>query len=471
MEELLNTLKGDFSQTLLYNIVTRFINENDTNHSPTISFGSVTTKAYFISCISHELVDLPINEYELAIELFISDHVNGIVDLLSLIYDSNIPCTELSVFYVVKLIYMITSQSSAAKDYCQAQNKPLILSALICRFNLCIDTNAVNSSLINHNDFYLHPKKQLFVEICKLLYALDPWITDTNNNYLEYSFGMLPPIIQSQLQFSINKYCSNGSITIENNQNVKSIEEKNLMELINLILIHIIYFVVCFPSNTEQTVNNLSNTLHLQDTNEMLLLCQEHVIQLCILLSNAAVLQKILSLYESLVSDCSVVLNDTTKTHLEDRDGLHNRQSFENFSMLKFSQCLSEQLKNLLLKTMHIQKIAERGSVILPLLIVLTKIIKFIPQVKNEVKKDIFPSFTAAEDMRMEYNNKSMDPTDAPIDTYRGQLISLMTSFDNHIKRYSSELLYLLCDENADEFVHRTGFGNAIALMQIKGLI
>jgi hypothetical protein len=88
-----------------------------------------------------------------------------------------------------------------------------------------------------------------------------------------------------------------------------------------------------------------------------------------------------------------------------------------------------------------------------------------------------------------------MDPTDAPEGTLRARLIGLMTSLDSSLKRCAAELLFLLCDEDrkcysvpailltmlcsrrlimchslADEFTGRTGFGNAVALLQIKGL-
>jgi len=39
------------------------------------------------------------------------------------------------------------------------------------------------------------------------------------------------------------------------------------------------------------------------------------------------------------------------------------------------------------------------------------------------------------------------------------------------LKRYAAEMLYELCDRNTNEFVARTGFGNAVALLQIRGLI
>ena len=59
----------------------------------------------------------------------------------------------------------------------------------------------------------------------------------------------------------------------------------------------------------------------------------------------------------------------------------------------------------------------------------------------------------------------------APPDSLRGQLIELMTCLDPSIKRYASELLYVLCNEDKSEFVNRTGFGNAIHILQLKGIL
>ena len=52
-----------------------------------------------------------------------------------------------------------------------------------------------------------------------------------------------------------------------------------------------------------------------------------------------------------------------------------------------------------------------------------------------------------------------------------GQVIGLMTSLNTVVKRYAAELLFELCDHSTNEFVARTGFGNAVALMQIRGLM
>ena len=60
----------------------------------------------------------------------------------------------------------------------------------------------------------------------------------------------------------------------------------------------------------------------------------------------------------------------------------------------------------------------------------------------------------------------NMQALDAPRGTLRYKLIRLMTWTESHIKRYSCELLWALCEEDPKEFVLRTGMGNAIAFLR-----
>jgi hypothetical protein len=66
---------------------------------------------------------------------------------------------------------------------------------------------------------------------------------------------------------------------------------------------------------------------------------------------------------------------------------------------------------------------------------------------------------------------KNMHPLDAPRGTLRWKLIRLMTWPESHIKRYDSELLWILCNGDPKEFVWRTGLGNAMAFLGAKGLV
>jgi hypothetical protein len=52
----------------------------------------------------------------------------------------------------------------------------------------------------------------------------------------------------------------------------------------------------------------------------------------------------------------------------------------------------------------------------------------------------------------------------------RGKLLKLMTSIDTLVKRYASELMFELCDQNTQLFVEWAGMGNCISFLQSKGL-
>ena len=112
-----------------------------------------------------------------------------------------------------------------------------------------------------------------------------------------------------------------------------------------------------------------------------------------------------------------------------------------------------------------------------PILVLLIKTATCCSSGRDEIKSIIFPNpwISSGEDdceeeVPNDYLQQKMDPTDIPIGTLRERLIGMMTSLDSVLKRYCAELLYELCDKSTGEFVSRTGFGNAIALMQIKGL-
>lgn len=109
------------------------------------------------------------------------------------------------------------------------------------------------------------------------------------------------------------------------------------------------------------------------------------------------------------------------------------------------------------------------------------------------LKRLIFPNpFTPLPQLLpLNKDKEKMHPHDCPENSLRHALIQLMTSLDTNLKRCVSECLFLLCHQNSktlptfsltlslslitwtgleDEFVYRTGFGNAIALLQLKGL-
>ena len=123
---------------------------------------------------------------------------------------------------------------------------------------------------------------------------------------------------------------------------------------------------------------------------------------------------------------------------------------------------------------------ASPVALLSPILVILTRIATSSLSGRAELKGLIFPNpwrseseddLEEAEEVKSDYLQQKMDPTDIPPGTLRAYLINSMTSLDDVLKRYCAELLYELCEKETGEFVSRTGFGNAIALMQIKGLI
>jgi len=57
---------------------------------------------------------------------------------------------------------------------------------------------------------------------------------------------------------------------------------------------------------------------------------------------------------------------------------------------------------------------------------------------------------------------------DTPDDVFGHVLIKFMLCLDGNLKRFVSEFLYTLCEENGGEFVKRCGYGHAVHLLAIK---
>ena len=123
----------------------------------------------------------------------------------------------------------------------------------------------------------------------------------------------------------------------------------------------------------------------------------------------------------------------------------------------------------------------SRAVSILSILIVLNKLCLSKEEIKQVVKDEIFPANRDDEIMAQceetngrindEKNAKNMNPLDAPPGTARYKLIRLMTWTESNVKRCASELLWTLCNKDSKEFVLRTGFGNAVHMLGIKGIV
>ena len=126
---------------------------------------------------------------------------------------------------------------------------------------------------------------------------------------------------------------------------------------------------------------------------------------------------------------------------------------------------------------------AEDATAVVPILLVVRKLCQSNASVLQMVKNEVFPlelegSFqekVTAEMAKMQSEGqskaKNLAPLDAPRGTVRWKLIRLMTWIDSSVKRSACELLWTLCDDDATEFVLRTGFGNAVYFLGNKGLV
>lgn len=125
----------------------------------------------------------------------------------------------------------------------------------------------------------------------------------------------------------------------------------------------------------------------------------------------------------------------------------------------------------------------EDAAAVVPILLVLLKLAKSNASALNIVKGEVFPpdSEEAFEEKAMaeiakgksegKANAKNMAPLDAPKGTLRWKLVRLMTWTDSNVKRSACELLWVLCDGDSTQFVLRTGFGNAIHFLGIRGCV
>ena len=262
-------------------------------------------------------------------------------------------------------------------------------------------------------------------------------------------------------------------------------------------------------SSSSSTTNNIaSNTIY--DENENQLLDQRwdvaiEIIRVLFALQNRhkSAYNKINERYPHIMTQLGVIIADIL--HLpnnDDRDG-HNRlyeckntaliilldapKEFSHFLLI--NHCIGPLLTMLWIQLNHVV-IEQEGMIqsqsnavsILPILILLNKLCQENDEIKKVIKEEIFPSEhdndiqstddteKRAADVTLK-NSKNMNPIDAPKGTTRWKLIKLMTWTESNVKRCSSELLWTLCDGDSKEFVLRTGFGNAVHMLGLKGLV
>lgn len=125
------------------------------------------------------------------------------------------------------------------------------------------------------------------------------------------------------------------------------------------------------------------------------------------------------------------------------------------------------------------------AATLVPIFAVLDRLSADDNAVQRLVKLEVFPpseeeayQIRAAEERakggggRTGLNAKNMQPAlEAVPGTLRCKMTRLMTWPESNVKRCASELLWRLCNCDATEFVLRVGFGNAVHMLGIKGLV
>jgi Guanine nucleotide exchange factor synembryn len=122
-------------------------------------------------------------------------------------------------------------------------------------------------------------------------------------------------------------------------------------------------------------------------------------------------------------------------------------------------------------KVMHDRCVDDRAAAALdPILAVLYKLCVEHPAVRiATIRPLVFPDWDTQR--AASTTPKNMSPADAPEGTLRWKLIQLLTWPQGFVKRLAGELLFVLCDSQQHEFIHRVGMGNAVAFLSVKGLI
>lgn len=111
-----------------------------------------------------------------------------------------------------------------------------------------------------------------------------------------------------------------------------------------------------------------------------------------------------------------------------------------------------------------IEKKTPSFYLVMPILSLCGMLSRSSKQAKKIIKDFIFPNDPVDPPVE-----KNLEPGDALEGTLRYMMIKLMTDFDSNVKRFANELLWELCSKDTDEFVKRTGLGNAIGFLQAQG--
>jgi hypothetical protein len=115
---------------------------------------------------------------------------------------------------------------------------------------------------------------------------------------------------------------------------------------------------------------------------------------------------------------------------------------------------------------------------LVPILVVVHKVAMGSETARRSVKDRIFPPENETyfldkirQQKAASSGQRNMGPLDAPRGTLRWKMCRLMTWTEAHVKRCTNELMWTICSSDATEFVYRTGLGNAMPMLNLKGYV
>lgn len=114
---------------------------------------------------------------------------------------------------------------------------------------------------------------------------------------------------------------------------------------------------------------------------------------------------------------------------------------------------------------------SEATSALTPVLMLFNNLCQSHNEFRQATRSRIFPNPIDLSAAAANPNETRMTPADAPPGTLRNKCIRLLSWTESHTKRWMAELLWIVCDGNAEEYVQRVGLGNAMPLLNARGLM
>jgi Guanine nucleotide exchange factor synembryn len=111
---------------------------------------------------------------------------------------------------------------------------------------------------------------------------------------------------------------------------------------------------------------------------------------------------------------------------------------------------------------------ANPSDALVPVLLVLSSIARAIPRARAILKSVVFPPEVLSGSVAQDGVHAPKVVRDS--ESIAAQLLPHMCAVEAGLKHYVNEFLFVVCDENAEELVRLTGFGNAAGFLAMRGL-